>query len=103
MKIAELRVFEDAAGKMNLALSEVGGSDSGHQPIHLVGRLPQRSAAQLQYAAKPQLAEPLFHRFVEAVRGRGITVETGRFGAHMKVELINDGPVTLLLDTQPSS
>lgn len=99
-KISELRVFEDAEGKMNLSVRDVGGEllVVPNFTIHADcrrGRRPSFSAA-----APPQLAANLFEEFVSALAGTGITVRRGVFGAHMHVTLTNDGPVTLLLDSR---
>jgi D-tyrosyl-tRNA(Tyr) deacylase len=99
-KVADLRVFEDSAGKMNLGLNDVGGSVLAISQFTLLGDCRKGRRPSFIHAAKPQLAEPLFDRFVVTIRSRGIKVETGQFGAHMNVELVNDGPVTLLISSQ---
>jgi D-tyrosyl-tRNA(Tyr) deacylase len=98
-KVVELRVFEDSAGKMNLALGDVAGSVLAISQFTLLADCRKGRRPSFSHAAPPEAAEPLFDRFVEAVRKRGIPIQTGRFGAHMEVELVNDGPVTLLLDS----
>lgn len=102
-KIVELRVFEDAAGKMNLSLAEVGGSVLAISQFTLLADCRKGRRPSFTHAAATELAQPLFDRFVAAIRARGISVQSGRFGAHMAVELVNDGPVTLLLDRQRAS
>jgi D-tyrosyl-tRNA(Tyr) deacylase len=99
-KIVELRVFEDSVGKMNLALGEVSGSVLAISQFTLLADCRKGRRPSFSHAAAPDVAHPLFERFVEAVRQRGIPIQTGQFGAHMEVELVNDGPVTLLLDSR---
>jgi D-tyrosyl-tRNA(Tyr) deacylase len=99
-KVAELRVFQDAAGKMNLALAEAGGSVLAISQFTLLGDCRKGRRPSFSHAAGPDQAEPLFDRFVHALRSRRIRVESGRFGAEMQVELVNDGPVTLLVDSR---
>jgi len=98
-KVAELRVFGDSEGKMNLSLADVGGSVLAISQFTLLGDCRKGRRPSFIKAARPEAAEPLFDRFVHAIRSRGIVVETGRFGAHMSVELVNDGPVTLLIES----
>jgi len=99
-KIAGLRVFEDADGKMNLSLSDVGGSVLAVSQFTLLGDCRKGRRPSFVRAARPELAAELFRGFVAELRGQGIGVETGRFQEQMDVELINDGPVTLLLDSR---
>jgi len=99
LKIVGLRVFEDAEGKMNLPLAEVGGSMLVVSQFTLMGDCRKGRRPGFDKAARPELAERLYRDFIDAVAGQGITVATGRFQQHMEVELVNDGPVTLLLDT----
>ena len=99
-KIVELRVFEDSAGKMNHSLIDVGGSVLAISQFTLLGDCRKGRRPSFTDAARPELAQPLFDHFVAAVRSRGIAVQTGQFAAHMMVELVNDGPVTLLLDSK---
>ena len=99
-KIAQMRIFNDAAGHFNLALHDVGGEALVISQFTLYadcrrGRRPSFSAA-----ARPEVAEPLVEHFAEALRGCGVPVRTGVFGALMRVEIHNDGPVTILLDTE---
>ena len=98
-KIAGLRVFEDAAGKFNLALRDVGGAVLVVSQFTLYGDARKGRRPSFTAAARPEHAEPLIQRFVELLRGEGLPVQTGVFGAIMAVHLVNDGPVTLWLDT----
>lgn len=98
-KIATLRVFEDAAGKMNLGLAEVGGAVLVVSQFTLYGDARKGRRPDFLQAARPEQAEPLVDRFVAQLRAEGHHVETGRFRAEMQVALVNDGPVTLWLDT----
>lgn len=99
-KIAGLRVFDDPSGKMNLALADVGGAVLAVSQFTLLGDARQGRRPSFTAAARPELAQPLYQRFVEHLRSRGLRVETGRFQEHMQVSLVNDGPVTLLLDSR---
>ena len=99
-KVAGLRVFEDAAGKMNLALADVGGAILAVSQFTLLGDARGGRRPGFTAAARPEAADPLYERVVADWRARGITVETGVFGAHMAVSLVNDGPVTILLDSR---
>lgn len=100
-KVAGLRVFPDPAGKMNLSLDEVGGAVLVVSQFTLYGDAAKGRRPSFVEAARPELAIPLYHAFVAALRDRGLRVETGEFGAMMQVELVNDGPVTLVLDRTP--
>lgn len=97
-KICGVRFFSDEAGKMNLNLEAVGGSLLVVSQFTLYAQLKGRRPSFTK-AAPPSLAEPLYERFMELCRERGFRVEHGSFGADMKVASINDGPVTLVLDT----
>lgn len=97
-KVASLRVFEDDAGKMNRGLDEVGGSVLAVSQFTLAGSIRKGRRPSFDGAMPGDEAEPLFNRFVEALRGHGVPVQTGVFGAMMDVELVNDGPVTLVWD-----
>ena len=99
-KICGLRVFEDEAGKMNLGLSEVGGRILVVSQFTLLGDCRKGRRPSFDKAARPDLARALYEAFVAAVGERGIATATGRFQEHMLVELVNDGPVTLLLDSR---
>ncbi|MEY3458482.1 MAG: hypothetical protein RL215_1639 [Planctomycetota bacterium] len=99
-KIAGLRVFEDADGKMNLGLSDVGGGVLLVSQFTLYGDCRKGRRPSFVEAARPEAAVPLYEAVVAELRGQGLVVETGTFQAHMDVRLLNDGPVTLLLDSQ---
>jgi D-tyrosyl-tRNA(Tyr) deacylase len=96
-KTAEVRVFPDEEGKMNLSVRDVGGAVLAVSQFTLVGDLKKGTRPSFSHAAPPAEANRLFDRFVEQLRLQGISVETGVFGAMMAVELVNDGPVTLIL------
>jgi D-tyrosyl-tRNA(Tyr) deacylase len=98
-KVAGLRIFEDDAGKMNLGLSEVGGAVLVVSQFTLYGDARKGRRPSFTDAARPEQAEPLVETFAARLREEGLQVETGVFGAMMEVELVNDGPVTLWLDT----
>ena len=97
-KICNLRVFEDENGKMNLNLEQVGGSLLVVSQFTLYADTSSRRPG-FSRAAKPDLAIPLYERFLDQCRRRGFPVEHGRFGADMQVASVNDGPVTILFDT----
>ena len=97
-KICNLRVFEDGNGKMNLSLEQVGGAMLVISQFTLYADTASRRPG-FSRAAKPDLAVPLYERFLERCRQRGFRVEHGQFGADMKVASVNDGPVTILFDT----
>lgn len=99
-KIAGLRVFEDADGRMNLALADVGGSVLVVSQFTLYGDCRKGRRPSFVEAARPEMADALYRSVVAELRGQGLTVATGTFQAHMDVELLNDGPVTLLLDSR---
>ena len=99
-KVAGLRAFEDDDGKMNRDVAEVGGSVLVVSQFTLLGDCRTGRRPSFVEAAEPVEAERLYLRFVEQVRALGLPVETGTFRADMKVELVNDGPVTLLLDSR---
>ena len=94
-RIATLRVFEDADGRMNLGLDEVRGAVLAVSQFTLAGSIRKGRRPSFDRAMSGADAEPLFNRFVDELRGHGVRVETGVFGALMEVELVNDGPVTL--------
>ena len=98
-KICNLRVFEDEKGKMNLSLEQVGGAMLVISQFTLYADTSSRRPG-FSYAAKPDLAIPLYQRFMDQCRQRGFRVEHGQFGADMKVASVNDGPVTILFDTE---
>lgn len=98
-KVAQLRVFEDEAGKMNRALQDVGGAVLSVSQFTLYGDCTHGNRPSFVNAARPEQALPLYDYFNRQLReAYGLRVETGHFGADMKVELINDGPVTILLE-----
>lgn len=97
-KIAGLRLFSDPQGKMNLGLSEAGGAVLVVSQFTLYGDAAKGRRPSFVDAARPEVAIPLYQRFIAALRGRGLTVATGEFGADMQVEIHNDGPVTMILD-----
>ena len=99
-KITGLRIFEDDAGKMNLSLSDVGGSLLVISQFTLYGNCKKGRRPEFLSAARPETAIPLYEQFVSECKNRGFTVETGAFGAYMQVASVNDGPVTLILDTE---
>jgi D-tyrosyl-tRNA(Tyr) deacylase len=98
-KITQLRIFEDSNHKMNLSLSEVGGAMLVVSQFTLLGDCRKGRRPSFTEAASPHEAERLYNLFVDAVGSAGIPVATGVFRAHMDVELVNDGPVTLLIGT----
>lgn len=97
-KVAGLRLFTDAEGKMNLGLLDVGGAVLVVSQFTLYGDARKGRRPSFIDAARPEIAIPLYERFIAALRAGGLRVETGEFGAMMEVEIHNDGPVTLVLD-----
>jgi D-aminoacyl-tRNA deacylase len=97
-KVAGLRIFSDPEGKMNLSLGDVGGAVLVVSQFTLYGDSAKGRRPSFIDAARPEQAIPLYQRFCAELRGRGLRVETGEFGAEMQVELVNDGPVTLILE-----
>ncbi|HJR50728.1 MAG TPA: D-aminoacyl-tRNA deacylase [Gemmatimonadales bacterium] len=97
-KVAGLRLFSDRDGKMNLGLDEVAGAVLVVSQFTLYGDAAKGRRPSFVDAARPEQAIPLYQRFVAALRRRGLEVATGEFGAHMMVEIHNDGPVTLILE-----
>jgi len=102
-KIAGLRVFEDEDGKMNLALSDVAGAVLVVSQFTLVADVRKGRRPSFTDAARPELAEPLVLRFCQLLAAEGIPVQQGVFQAHMQVALVNDGPVTIWMDTKELS
>ncbi len=98
-KILDLRIFEDSGGKMNLSLLETGGSLLVVSQFTLYGDTRKGRRPSFDRAARPEQARRLYEHFVERARARGVRVETGVFQAMMKVELTNDGPVTLICES----
>jgi len=99
-KIAGLRIFEDDAGKMNLSVVDVGGAVLAVSQFTLFGDVRRGKRPSFDAAARPERARELYEYFVARVRGLGLRCETGRFQAMMEVELVNSGPVTILLDSK---
>ena len=99
-KTVHLRIFQDEAGQMNRSVLDVGGGVLAVSQFTLWGNCRKGRRPSFVAAAPPELAERLYEHYVTALEARGVLTETGRFGANMQVELINDGPVTLWLDTQ---
>ena len=99
-KIVSLRIFEDADGKMNVDLASAGGAVLVVSQFTLYGDCRKGRRPSFVDAAPPEIAIPLYEAFINAIRALGIRVETGRFGAMMQVELVNDGPVTLTIDSK---
>jgi D-aminoacyl-tRNA deacylase len=97
-KVSGLRLFGDEDDKMNLALADVGGAALVVSQFTLYGDARKGRRPSFIDAARPEVAEPLYERFVALLRSDGLTVETGAFGAMMEVELVNDGPVTMWLE-----
>ncbi len=97
-KVVGLRIFGDDEGKMNLALTDVSGAVLVVSQFTLYGDASQGRRPSFIAAARPEVAEPLYRKFVAHLRNRGVRVETGEFGAMMEVALVNDGPVTLWLE-----
>ena len=100
-KIARLRVFEDEAGRFDRSLLDVGGAALVVSQFTLVADTAKGNRPSFTDAAPPEEAEPVYLRVVEELRGLGVPVETGVFGARMEVELVNTGPVTIIFDLEP--
>ncbi len=98
-KIAGLRIFEDGAGKMNLNVAEIGGAVLAVSQFTLFGDVRRGKRPSFDAAARPAQAKMLYEYFVERIRASGLPCETGRFQEMMEVELVNTGPVTILLDS----
>lgn len=97
-KIAGLRVHDDETGKLNRSLRDIGGDVLAVSQFTLLGDCRKGKRPSYTKAARPEIAEPLFVRFVELLRDAGLPVQTGVFGEHMEIELVNDGPVTLVIE-----
>ena len=99
-KLAGLRVFEDGEGKMNLSIADVGGEILLVSQFTLLGDARHGRRPSFIAAARPEVAEPLLEQMKAMLEARGLHVETGRFQTHMDVELVNDGPVTIWIDSK---
>jgi D-tyrosyl-tRNA(Tyr) deacylase len=99
-KVVNLRIFEDRQGKMNRSLADIDGEMLIISQFTLYGDCRKGRRPGFSSAAPPEIAEPLYRRFIEEVKNRQVRVATGIFQAAMEVELVNDGPVTLLLDSE---
>jgi D-aminoacyl-tRNA deacylase len=99
-KIAGLRIFEDDGGRMNCAVGEIGGAVLVVSQFTLLGDVRRGKRPSFDAAARPELARRLYEYFVDKLRAAGLRCETGRFQEMMEVELVNDGPVTILLDSE---
>ncbi len=99
-KIPDLRIFEDNAGKFNLSLKETGGEVLIVSQFTLYGECRKGRRPSFTEAEEPALAKPMYERFISKLKEEGVPVQTGEFQAKMEVHLINDGPVTLLLDSK---
>jgi D-aminoacyl-tRNA deacylase len=97
-KIARLRIFEDESGKFDRSILDAGGSVLVVSQFTLFGDTSRGNRPSFSAAAEPKLAEQLYERFCNALREEGVAVQTGVFGAKMQVELVNDGPVTVLVE-----
>ena len=98
-KLAGLRIFEDEDGKMNRGIETVNGQIMIVSQFTLYGNCKKGRRPEFLAAARPEVAIPLYEKFVQLIRDKGIHVETGEFGAEMLVESVNDGPLTLIVDT----
>lgn len=98
-KCAEMRIFSDDEGKFNLSLTDTGGEALVVSQFTLLADVRKGRRPSFVRAALPEVAEPVVEAFAEALRALGVATQTGRFGAHMDVELVNDGPVTIVVDS----
>lgn len=102
-KIVNLRIFEDESGKFNLSAMEVGAELLVISQFTLFADTRRGRRPGFSDAARPEVSVPLYEKFVDLLRQSGLKVQTGQFGAHMVVEIINDGPVTIMLDSEDKS
>ncbi|HZQ17064.1 MAG TPA: D-aminoacyl-tRNA deacylase [Gaiellaceae bacterium] len=102
-KVARLRIFEDGDGRFDRSLLDTGGSALVVSQFTLIADTAKGNRPSFSRAARPEAAEPLYERFAAALRELGVPVETGVFGARMRVELVNDGPVTVVVDLEPAA
>jgi D-aminoacyl-tRNA deacylase len=100
-RVARLRIFPDAEGRFDRSVLDVGGTALVVSQFTLIADTAKGNRPSFTAAAPPEEAEPIYERFCEALRELGVAVETGVFGAKMQVELVNDGPVTVVLETSP--
>jgi D-tyrosyl-tRNA(Tyr) deacylase len=102
-KVANLRIFEDADGKMNLSVSDIGGAVLLISQFTLFGDCRKGRRPDFTAAGPPDMANQLYEQTIAAVKAKGVPVETGIFAAYMDIDAVNDGPVTLILDSQKPS
>ena len=98
-KVHDLRIFEDENGKMNLSIEQIGGQVLSISQFTLYANCKKGRRPSFDQAARPEIASPLYDAFNDALRQTGLVVKPGIFGAEMKIRLLNDGPVTLILDS----
>jgi D-tyrosyl-tRNA(Tyr) deacylase len=99
-KVARLRIFQNEEGKFDRSLLDTGGAALVISQFTLIADTAKGNRPSFSHAARPELAEPIYEHFCRALRDLGVPVETGVFGARMQVELVNDGPVTIILDVE---
>ncbi len=99
-KIARLRIFDDPEGKMNLSVTDIGGAVLAVSQFTLHGDTRGQNRPTYIYAARPEVAKPIYDYFCDQVRKLGLKCETGRFQQQMQVDFVNDGPVTILIDSE---